>query len=200
MSLIQISAGRGPLECSWVVGLVVCEIEKEARAKGLSFTVVSQEEDGSRDCYKSMVLSITGDNIEQFLRTWIGTVQWIAQSPFRPKHKRKNWFVSVSLLPEVQRSTFDEKEVRIDTMRASGAGGQHVNKTDSAVRVTHLSTGTIVTVSAERSQMRNKALAFQLLQGKLALQEADAQAQQERANWQNHNELVRGNPVRVFRR
>lgn len=200
MSLIQLSAGRGPLECSWVVGLVAREIEKEALTVGLSCMVLSKEDGEQRRCYKSMVLSVTGDSLDQFLGRWIGTVQWIAPSPFRPSHRRKNWFVSVALLPEITSTHFDEKEVRVDTMRASGAGGQHVNKTDSAVRLTHLPTGTVVTVSVERSQMRNKVLAMRLLQGKLATREAEAMAKQDRVNWQKHNELIRGNPVRLFRR
>lgn len=199
MRLVQISAGRGPLECSWIVGKVMKVMEKEARTAGLSFSSIETEADCKKSCYKSVVIGLEGSEIESFVAKWVGTIQWTVQSPFRPTHKRKNWFVSVELLPECSSEAIDLKAIRFDTMRSGGAGGQHVNKTESAVRVTHISTGITVTVSAERSQHRNKALALQLLEAKLHQKEQQQKALRDKAQWQNHNELVRGNPVRVFR-
>ncbi len=200
MRLLQISSGRGPLECSRAVFGVFKEMVKEAKASGIDISLVSCEEDRSRDTYKSAVVSLRGESIDMFINGWIGSVQWIEQSPYRLSHKRKNWFVSISELPVVEESDLDMNNIRIDTMRSSGAGGQHVNKTESAVRVTHIPTGVMVAISAERSQHRNKAVAISLLMQKLTDENHRLAKVQERDNWQNHNELVRGNPVRVFRR
>jgi peptide chain release factor len=121
---------------------------------------------------------------------------WVCQSQHRPKHKRKNWFFSGQMY-EINEAQLD-KSVTFQTCRASGAGGQHVNKTDSAVRATHTATGTSVRVESERSQHANKRLAIALLFQKLEMAKLDAMTQQEKARWQQHWEIERGNPVKTF--
>lgn len=199
-TLIQFSAGRGPLECSRAVGEISKIFLSEAKSEGAVVSLVESEPDGKRGCYKSMVFALHGNISRRFRESWLGTLQWIEQSPFRKGHKRKNWFISANELPLVEERSIDMRDIRVDTMRSSGAGGQHVNKTDSAVRITHLPSGVSVSVSAERSQIRNRKLALSLLASKLDEIHIHRQREQEQKNWQNHNELVRGNPVRLFRK
>jgi peptide chain release factor len=127
---------------------------------------------------------------------------WICQSPFLPdkkgpKRKRKNWFFSGQMF-EVNDTQLD-KGVTFQACRASGAGGQHVNTTDSAVRATHTETGISVRVESERSQHANKRLARALLFQKLEALKLEQMTQQEQARWQQHWEVERGNPVRTFK-
>jgi peptide chain release factor len=143
---------------------------------------------------------ISGDAaLESFANSWRGTVQWTARSPFRPEHKRKNWFVGVEILEPADETRFNPNDVRWETMRASGPGGQHVNRTESAVRVTHLPTGVQAIAMEERSQHRNRKLALARLLQKLNEigRRRHDDAREER--WRAHQELERGNPVRVFR-
>ena len=142
---------------------------------------------------------IGGESVDRFVGAWRGTVQWIPQSPFRPEHKRKNWFVGVEVLEPPAAARFDPGDVRFETMRASGPGGQHVNRTESAVRVTHVPTGLQASASEERSQHRNKALAMARLAHKLEGLEEQRRGEADRDRWRAHQELERGNPVRVFR-
>jgi peptide chain release factor len=141
-----------------------------------------------------------GPSLEDFAKTWRGTVQWTARSPFRPEHKRKNWFVGVEVIEPVDETRFNLKEVRWETMRASGPGGQHVNRTESAVRVTHLPTGVQATAMEERSQHRNRKLALARLTNKLAEINSKRHGEAREERWRAHQELERGNPVRVFRK
>jgi peptide chain release factor len=139
------------------------------------------------------------DGLSDFLGGWQGTVQWTAQSPFRPEHKRKNWFVGVDVFAPPREARFHAKDLRFETMRASGPGGQHVNRTESAVRVTHMPSGLQATASEERSQHRNKALAIARLTRKLDKLEASGRGKAKEMRWRAHQALERGNPVRVFR-
>ncbi|GHU73030.1 hypothetical protein FACS189413_16950 [Bacteroidia bacterium] len=118
--------------------------------------------------------------------------------PYRKFHKRKNWFVGVQRLPVFVANEWNENELRIQTLKASGPGGQHVNKTESAVRVTHIPSGISVMVSKNRSQLQNKKQAIKRLRIKLAAYEQERMLAVTQDNWQNHNELERGNPVRVI--
>lgn len=149
--------------------------------------------------YKSVLLAVEGRNLHEHLDSWKGTVQWIVKSPFRPNHGRKNWFVGVNVFyPPEPGHDFLEKDVRYEAMRASGPGGQHVNKTSSAVRATHLPSGLVAFAQEERSQSMNKKLAVarlcELLQGR----EQDAKGALQQDVWHRHNCLERGNPVRTY--
>jgi peptide chain release factor len=133
-----------------------------------------------------------------FLRGWVGPVRWSARSPFRPEHKRRNWFVGVGTLAVPVKLHWTERELHWDTMRASGPGGQNVNKTESAVRLTHVPTGLSVVAREERSQHQNRRLALARL---AALFDAQGRALQGKAaqdRWAQHDDLERGNPVRLY--
>jgi len=197
---LQVSAGQGPAECAWAVVRTVEEIQREASAASLEFRTVEIVSGSEAGTAESALISIRGDlPLERFIESWCGTVQWIARSPFRPKHKRKNWFVGVEVLEPVDEARLAPEDLRWETMRASGPGGQHVNRTESAVRVTHMPTGIQATAMEERSQHRNRKLAIaRLVQRIEALNKGRAeQAREER--WQAHHGVERGNAVRVFR-
>lgn len=197
---LHITAGQGPIECAWAVIKALQQIEHEASLVSLEFRTLEIEPGPEAGTAHSALVSIAGGPaLKAFADSWRGTVQWIARSPFRPDHKRKNWFVGVEVLEPVDETRFDPKEVRWETMRASGPGGQHVNRTESAVRVTHLPTGTQATAMEERSQHRNRKLALARLMQKLSEIDSKRQGDARERRWRAHQELERGNPVRIFR-
>lgn len=195
---MQITSGRGPAECCRVVALVLEKILKQAAAKGVKTEIVERETGPLNRTLLSAVLSLQDGNYHELIEDWEGTVQWISKSPYRIYHKRKNWFVGVQTftLSESQEAT--EAEIRYETLRSSGPGGQHVNKTESAVRAVHIPTGMSVVASDQRSQWQNKKLATERLLLKLASWSIEQAMIQAQANWSHHNCLQRGNPVKVI--
>ena len=164
---LQITSGRGPAECCRVVALVLERIVRQAQASGLKMEMIEREVGPVNRTLLSATIALQGAASGELADEWEGTVQWIAQSPYRIYHKRKNWFVGVHsfVLSESQEAT--ERDFRYETLRASGPGGQHVNKTESAIRVTHLPTGTVVECQDQRSQYKNKDRAMKILRSKL---------------------------------
>ena len=200
MILLQLSSGQGPLECCKAVGLALKAIKKQCAKEQVSLDVIELVEDRNKGCFKSALLKLeSGDKekAKQLALSWQGIMLWICQSEFRAKHKRKNWFFSGRMF-ELNEASLD-KGLRFQACRASGAGGQHVNTTDSAVRATHIETGISVRVESERSQHANKRLAKVLLFQKLEMLKQEQMTAQEKARWQQHWELERGNPVKTFK-
>lgn len=197
---LQITSGRGPAECCRVVALVLERILKQAKKLGLKSEVVDRTEGEQNRTLFSATLLIEGEEekAQTLLTEWEGTVQWIAQSPYRIYHKRKNWFIGVKSFVVNKMSEIDERDITYQTLRASGPGGQHVNKTESAVRATHTPSGVSVTASDQRSQLQNKKLATERLLVKLSAWQIEQTMAQAQENWQNHNSLERGNPVKVI--
>jgi len=197
---LQVSAGHGPAECAWAVLKVAKRMQNDAAAAGLEIRTLDVEPGPKPGTAQSVLLLLIGtEGVERLVGAWRGTVQWIARSPFRPQNKRKNWFVGVEVLMPPTDARFDPRDVCFETMRASGPGGQHVNRTESAVRVTHVPTGLQASASEERSQHRNKALAVARLSRKLEGLRDQQRSAAERGRWQAHQALEGGNPVRVFR-
>lgn len=195
---LQITSGRGPAECCRVVALVLEKILAQARQSGLTAEVIEREEGEMNRTLFSAILLLEGSKVEDIVSEWEGTIQWIAQSPYRIYHKRKNWFVGVNTFTPTELSEIDTKYITYQTLRASGPGGQHVNKTESAVRATHAPSGLSVTASDQRSQVQNKKLATERLLIKLSAWNIEQTMQQAQENWDNHNNLERGNPVKVI--
>ena len=134
--------------------------------------------------------------INDFLQTWVGVVLWRQASSFRLQHPRKNWFILVQKFdfPEL----IPNSEIIYQTIRSSGPGGQHVNKTETAVRATHIATGMSVKVQTERSQLANKKLANLLITQKLnEMQDLKVKGDKAQRRLQ-HFQNLRGNPIRTF--
>jgi len=196
--LLQITSGRGPIECCWVVARLAVEMVADATRQGLCASVIEEEPGTETETLHSALIHIDGDGCNLFAASWVGTVQWVGNSPFRHGHKRKNWFVGVNSVILPQASVFRDQDVRIETLKASGPGGQHVNTTESAVRAVHIPTGLIAMASDERSQGKNKKRALERLSILVARHDQRQLAKAQKQRWDAHNELVRGNPVRVY--
>jgi len=197
---IQITSGRGPVECCRVVVLVMQKIIEQAKSLGFNTEIV-EHEDGPQDgCMFSATLSIGSEDIAPFIKEWEGSVLWIAQkNPFRPWHRRKNWFVGIHFFKPMVSNKTDERDIVYETLRSSGPGGQNVNKVETAVRATHLPSGLSVLASDMRTQVQNKKLARERLVMKLSVMEEEKQMRQTHDVWMNHNTLERGNPVKRFK-
>ncbi len=197
---LLLTSGNGPAECRIALMALVGIIEAHGRREGCSVEAALGHAP-DRHGAKSAVLSIEGQGAAALARQYCGTIKFVFKSPVRPGHKRQNWFVGVSEvdLTAPAATSLDAADVRFETLRAGGPGGQHQNTTDSAVRATHLPTGIVVTARNERSQHRNKAIALGRLAAMLrvlAVREAEtSKAEMFMAN----KSLERGNEVRVFR-
>ena len=199
-SYFQITSGRGPVECCRVVVLVLKKIIEQANNQGLPIEVVEHEDGPEDGCMFSATLSVEGEGITKLSQEWEGSVLWVAQkNPFRPWHRRKNYFVGVHFIKPLEPTQINERDITYETMRASGPGGQNVNKVETAVRATHVPSGVSVTASDMRSQSQNRKLAYERLMMKLSSLEDDKQKQHDRTVWMNHNTLERGNPVKKFK-
>lgn len=195
---LQITSGRGPAECCRVVALVLEKILKQAKDLKIKTEVLEREEGEMNRTLFSAIVSLEGSKVDEIVDEWEGTIQWIAQSPYRIYHKRKNWFVGVNSFTPTELNEIDTKYITYQTLRSSGPGGQHVNKTESAVRATHAPSGLSVTASDQRSQIQNKKLATERLLIKLSAWNMEQTMQKAQENWNNHNNLQRGNPVKVI--
>lgn len=197
---IQITSGRGPVECCRVVVLVMQKIIEDAHRHGLVTEIAEHEEGTQSGCMFSATLVVTGKDTHTLTKEWEGSVLWVAQkNPFRPWHRRKNWFVGVHSFKPLATTVINERDITYETLRSSGPGGQNVNKVETAVRATHQPTGISVLASDMRSQTQNKQLAHERLIMKLSAMEDEKIASQTHAVWMNHNTLERGNPVKKFK-
>jgi len=174
--ILHITAGKGPQECRWVVARLARAFAREARDAGLASEVL----DGTEDLPASVLLRIAGEGAPGFAAARVGTNQWIGTSPQRPAHKRRNWFVGVALAPLPDTlPDIGERDIAYQARRASGRGGQHVNKTDSTALATHLPTGLAATGQEQRSQHGNHKLA----RLKLAIIGVVAEDRLDRVQW-----------------
>jgi peptide chain release factor len=198
--IIQITAGTGPAECTWVVAKVLKELLKAATSEKLKYDILNQEKGEENGTVRSVTVQFSGDDIvmRKFLQEWLGTVQWVGQSTFRKFHKRKNWFVGIFEMKDRMEVELKEHEVKYQAIRSSGPGGQHVNKVSSAIRAIHEPTGIQVVVMDTRSQHQNKKLAKQRLAQKVQEKNIEGFKASIKDQWENHRELERGNPVKVF--
>lgn len=194
---IQITAGRGPVECARVVALVAEEMRKEYPVLTIADYEPHNTETG---CFMSITLSSEQDDVRSLKEEWEGSVLWIStKNPYRPGHKRKNWFVGVHLYDETATIKIEDKDIRYETSRSSGAGGQNVNKVETAVRAIHIPTSIAVRCEDERSQAQNKARAKERLMLKISAINDAKKTESERLIWYNHNNLERGNPKKTFK-
>jgi peptide chain release factor len=196
--IIQITSGRGPVECCRVVAKVEELLMQKARKIGIEIEVLEHKKGDLNGTLLSTTLMAKGANLGEFTNEWRGTIQWIAQSPYRKFHKRKNWFVGIAIFDVKEQLQWNPKDVIFETCRASGPGGQHVNKVETAVRGTHQPSGIQVLASDHRSQLQNKKICLERLEAKVLARQMDQLVTQQQYQWQEHNELERGNAIKTI--
>lgn len=186
--IIQISSGQGPAECE----LAVSKLFHVLKTEYPDIKEISSHKSRFSECYTSIMFETKLD-----LHELEGTVQCIFASPYRPNHKRKNWFIDVSIIPE-QEVICTDKSIKFERFHCGGNGGQNVNKVETGVRLIHIPTGITVTSTSERSQLFNKKNALEKLNAILADKQFEQQRLQINNAWKEHNCIVRGNPVRIY--
>ena len=199
-SFIEIHSGAGGTESQDWVEMMLRMYTRWCDLKEFSYEVVDQT-DGEEAGLKSVTIKVKGERSYGWLKNETGVHRLVRISPFDSQSRRHTSFASVSCYPEVDNSIkvdIFEKDLRIDTFRASGAGGQHVNKTDSAIRITHLPTKISVQCQSNRSQHRNKNIAMEMLKSKLYEIELKREEEENKKNRGEKKEIAWGNQIRSY--
>ena len=178
-AILRLNAGAGGTEsCDWC-GMLYRMYTRWAERHG--FTIEELDSlDGDEAGYKSVTFQINGENAYGYMKSEKGVHRLVRISPFNAQGKRQTSFVSLDVMPDIEEDIdidVKDEDIRVDTYRSSGAGGQHINKTSSAIRITHFPTGIVVTCQNERSQHMNKDKAMQMLKAKLYMLEKENNAE-----------------------
>ncbi len=199
-AILKLNAGAGGTEsCDWA-GMLYRMYTRWAEHKGFSVEVLDFL-DGDEAGIKSVTFQINGENAYGYLKSEKGVHRLVRISPFNAQGKRQTSFVSLDVMPDIEDEIdleIRDEDLRIDTYRSSGAGGQHINKTSSAIRITHLPTGIVVQCQNERSQFQNKDKAMQMLKAKLYLLEQQKNAEKLSGIRGEVKEIGWGNQIRSY--
>ena len=199
-AFIEIHAGAGGTESQDWADMILRMYSRWGESKKFKVELIDQTE-GEEVGYKSVTVKVIGERSYGWLKKETGVHRLVRISPFDSQSRRHTSFASVSCYPEVDSSikiNIADKDIRIDTYRASGAGGQHVNKTDSAVRITHIPTKISVQCQTNRSQHRNKSIAFEMLKSKLFEIELLKEEEENKKNRVEKTEIGWGHQIRSY--
>ena len=199
-AILKLNAGAGGTEsCDWC-SMLYRMYTRWAERKGFSMEVIDYL-DGDEAGIKSVTFQINGENAYGYLKSEKGVHRLVRISPFNAQGKRQTSFVSLDVMPDIEEDVDVEvrdEDIRIDTYRSSGAGGQHINKTSSAIRITHFPTGIVVTCQNERSQFQNKDKAMQMLKAKLYMLKQEENAEKLSDIRGDVKEIGWGNQIRSY--
>ena len=199
-AIIKLNAGAGGTEaCDWC-GMLYRMYSRWAEKKGFALEVLDYL-DGDEAGVKSVTFQVNGENAYGYLKSEKGVHRLVRISPFNAAGKRQTSFVSCDVMPDIKKDLdveINDDDIRIDTYRSSGAGGQHINKTSSAIRITHFPTGIVVQCQNERSQHMNKDKAMQMLKSKLLLLKQQEQAEKMSDIRGEVSDINFGNQIRSY--
>jgi len=199
-AIVSINAGAGGTEAQDWAEMLLRMYLRWCESKGFTTQIIDYLA-GDEAGIKNVTFTVSGPYAYGYLKSEHGIHRMVRISPFDATGRRHTSFASVSVFPEVDTDIqieIDEKDIRIDTYRASGPGGQHVNKTSSAVRITHLPTGIIVQCQNEKSQHRNKDMAFKVLKARLYELEKNKLEEKKQELHQNQKEIAWGSQIRSY--
>ena len=199
-AILKLNAGAGGTEsCDWC-SMLYRMYTRWAERKGFALEVLDYL-DGDEAGIKSVTFQINGENAYGYLKSEKGVHRLVRISPFNAHGKRQTSFVSLDVMPDIEEDVdveIRDEDIRVDTYRSSGAGGQHINKTSSAIRITHFPTGIVVTCQNERSQHMNKDKAMQMLKAKLYMLKQEENAEKLSNIRGDVKEIGWGNQIRSY--
>ncbi len=194
---ILFTAGRGPTECSLAVHGIQKKFQEYLNERQIEYSIVVQNNGRLKNSIHSILFEINcEDHIK--INSWIGTILWKCQSPIRKTHKRKNWYIKTVILEKNRTDNYDLSDISFQAFRASGPGGQHRNKVETAIRATHKKSGITVTSTDGKSQQQNKNKALSKLKQSFDEINMSNAKIQNLKQWSAQIEVERGNPIQTF--